>query len=100
MLEPLSGKPTQMTDGPMPKAIENPTMPEKKGQQLLAFLAQIFCRPFPSPHKVANSFIDRIRHPYPCQFASPMQTSKRYGITAVRLHPIAGLLRNQRRRNY
>ena len=48
-------------------------MTQEKGEQLLAFAAQVVRSSFPSPDQIADSFVDQVRHPDPAQFARPMQ---------------------------
>jgi hypothetical protein len=52
------------------------------------------------PDQVAHGFVISVRHPDRCQLSGPMKTRQHGGVTTIRLHPIARLLRNQRRRHH
>jgi hypothetical protein len=52
------------------------------------------------PDQIAHGFVIGVRHPDGRQLAGSVKTRKHGGVTTIRLHPIAGLGRNQRRRHY
>jgi hypothetical protein len=52
------------------------------------------------PDQIAHGFVIGVRHPDGRQLAGSVKTRKHGGVTTIRLHPIAGLDRNQRRRHY
>src|SRR5579864_7230860 len=96
MREALLSKPAQMSGGPVLQATEDTAMTEEESQQLLALLAQILCGCLACAREVANRFMDRVGDPHQRQFASSVQPRKRDRVTAIGLHPIAWLLRNER----
>ncbi|CCV10496.1 hypothetical protein MESS4_20072 [Mesorhizobium sp. STM 4661] len=49
MLEALAGEPASVRQCPMTAALVDPTMAQKKGEQLLAFAAQVVGSGFPEP---------------------------------------------------
>jgi hypothetical protein len=51
------------------------------------------------PDQIAHGFVLGVGHPDGRQLAGSVKTRKHGGVAAIRLHPIAGLDRNQRRRH-
>ena len=52
------------------------------------------------PDQIAHGFVIGVRHPDGRQLAGSVKTRKHGGVTTIRLHPIARLGRNQRRRHH
>ena len=52
------------------------------------------------PDQVAHGFMIGVGHPDGRQFSGPMKTGEQGRVAPICLHPIARLLRNQRRRHY
>jgi hypothetical protein len=64
---------------------------------MLTCLACNTRRSRPSPDKIAQGLMGRIRNPHRCQLTGPMQLRQHHRIAPVRLHPVARLHRNERR---
>ena len=78
----------------MTAAFVDPPVAQKEGEQLLAFAAQIVSCGSPGPDQIADSLVDHVWHPYPGQFARPMQPCQSDRVPSVRLDPIARPLRD------
>ena len=99
MIKLLRRKPARMGGTPVLAAGKDPTMAQKEGEKVLAFLAQILARCGPNPHQIAHRFIDRVRNPNPVQFARPQQPRQSDRVASVGLDALACALGDQRRRN-
>jgi hypothetical protein len=58
-------------------------------------LARIFDGGIASPDKIAHRLVCLVRNPHCGQFAGPQQFGQVDGVAPVRLHPVAGLRRDQ-----
>ncbi len=54
----------------------------------------------PCPHQIAQRLRTLVRNPHRRQIARPMAARQLLRIPPIRLHPVAGLDRNQRRRHH
>src|SRR5262245_44213928 len=100
MFEALAGKPAPVRQGPMTTARVDPAMPQKEGEELLAFAAQVVGCGFPSPNQIADSLVDDVRHPPSVQLARSVRSRQRDRVPPVRLDALARPLRDQGRRHH
>src|SRR5689334_6038082 len=75
---------------------EGAPVPKKKGQHLLALVAQILSGSVPCAHQIANGLVDLIRHPDRGQLARSQYPRQRHGAASVGLHVITRALWHQR----
>lgn len=100
MLEELLLKPATVPCTPVLLARKDPTVPQKKGADLLLMHPDRLhcCRT--RPDQVPHCLVRRIGHPHCGQLAGPQQPRQRYRITPVRLDPITRLARYERWSNH
>ena len=65
VLEGLTGKPAPVRQRPMTAAVVDPAMAQEKGEQLLAFAAQVVRSGLPGPDQIADGLMDHVRNPDP-----------------------------------
>ena len=78
----------------------DPTVLEHEAADLLAMDPLGLDRRRPGTHQIPHRLVAFVGHPHRGQLAGAQQPRKRNGVPAVGLHPIAGLPRDQRRRNH
>jgi hypothetical protein len=100
MIELLPGEPAPMRQRPMAASAVNPTVPQQKGKQLLAFAAKVVRRRLAGSNKVAHRLMRRVWRPHSRQFACPVQSRQCDRLAPVRLDALARPFRNQGRRDH
>jgi hypothetical protein len=73
---------------------------QQKLSQSVAVAKLIFLGRLARPHQIAQSLVCGVRNPHRSQLAGAVTSRQLFRIAAVRLHPIPGLARHQRRRNH
>jgi len=72
-------------------------------QQLLQPMARaqlVLLRRLARPHQVPQRLVRLIRHPDSCEITGPIATRQLQRVSPVRLDPVAGFHRHQRRRHH
>ena len=100
VVELLARQPVHMRLAPGALARIQPSEPQQQRQHLLALGLEIVDRRRPRAREIAHRLVSRIRHPHRRQFARPQLPRQIERIAPVGLHPIARLLRNERRRHH
>ena len=100
MFEFLARKPVHVRLGPGALARIVQALPQQQRQHLLALGFEIVDRRRARPREIPHRLVPRVRHPHRRQFARPQLPRQIERIAPVGLHPIARLLRNERRRHH
>lgn len=74
--------------------------PQQQRRDLLALGALVTHRRTAGAGEVAHRLVVRVRHPHRGQIAGAQLPGQRQRIPPIGLHPIAGLVRDQRRRHH
>jgi len=100
MLELLARKPAHVRPGPRLLARIVQALPQQERRDLLALSPQILHRRSARPRQVTHRLVTLLGNPYGGQLAGAQQLDQAKRVAPVGLHPIARLLRNERRRNH
>jgi hypothetical protein len=76
------------------------TVPQQKTLKMLTRARHDLADGAAQPDQVAHGFMIGVGHPDGRQLSSPMKTGEHGRVATIRLHPIARLRRNQRRRHH
>ena len=99
LLELETRQPTAMQLGPCRPPVMA-ALPQQEARQLLACPTQRMHRVETGAHQVAYRLMPGIGNPHRCQLTRPMQPRQTGRIPPIRLDPVAGSSRDQRRRHH